>query len=91
MYDKSGSCGKEITKILIEAKFQSSSFEIEVSFSVKNMHSLDNNSGSTGVSDFFAKSFCPDDFHLRNAKYFTPYICIEIVSLNLHKIVELMP
>lgn len=52
LYDKSGSCGKEITKKLIKAEFQSSSFEIEVSFSVKNMHSLDNNSGSTGVFDF---------------------------------------
>lgn len=38
LYDKSGSCGKEITKILLKAEFQSSSFEIEVSFSVKNMH-----------------------------------------------------
>lgn len=57
LYDKSGSCGKEITKKLIEAEFQSSSFEIEVSFSVKNMHSLDNNSGSTGVFDFLQNLF----------------------------------
>lgn len=38
---------------MYKAGFLSSSFEIEVSFSVKNIYSLNNNSESTGVSDIF--------------------------------------
>lgn len=53
LYEKSGSCRKKITKKMYKAGFLSSSFEIEVSFSVKNIYSLNNNSESTGVSDIF--------------------------------------